>query len=207
MSSFSFSSPLRASTSVPVALRDGPATLRPLDFGEVEPLEAVFERLTAASRYDRYLSGLHRLTGPMRTLLTAVDNRDHVAWLGEVDGAPAAIGRLIRVDPCAAEVAFEVVDAHQGRGLGKALLDTLTTVAAVSGVQRLRATVLPSNHRSRRLLSTIGMTFRVQEGLLEGTGPVQLLRVPVVDRPAVVRLAFEARSTAVDPAWSARTSA
>jgi RimJ/RimL family protein N-acetyltransferase len=190
MTVFLFSSPLRAAGSVLAPIRDGVATLRPLGAGEGEPLEAVFAQLSDASRADRYLTGLHRLTGPMRAALTAVDGRDHVAWLAEVDGRPAALGRFIRVDPCTAEIAFEVVDAHQGRGLGTVLLDTLTTVAGVCGVQRLRASVLPANHRSRRLLGRIGMTFRAEDGLLEGVAPLRLLDPPVVDRPAVVSIAL-----------------
>lgn len=201
MSSFSFSAPLRATGSVPVALRDGTAALRPLGPDEVEALDCVFEQLSAASRFDRYLSSVQRMSGTMRTRLAAVDGHEHVAWLGEVDGRPAAIGRMIRVGPGVAELAFEVVDAHQGRGLGKALLDALTTVGAVSGVQRLEATVLPTNHRSRRLLGTVGMTFRASQGLLEGRGPLRLLQPPVVDRPAVVRTAFDARC----PSTSAAT--
>jgi GNAT superfamily N-acetyltransferase len=138
---------------------------------------------------------LPQLTGSMRTALTAVDGHTHIAWLGEIDGHPVAIGRLIRVAPGSAEIAFEVVDAHQGRGLGTALLDTLLTVASVSGMDRIQATVLPSNDRSLRLLRSIGMAFRVEDGLLEGTAPVRLRETPVVDRAAVVRLALSTHAT------------
>ncbi len=153
-------------------------------------LDAVFDALSPASRYHRYLTGLSQLTGSMRTALTAVDGHSHIAWVGETNGHPVAIGRLIRVAPGTAEIAFEVVDAHQGRGLGTALLDTLMTVASVSGIDRIQATVLPSNDRSLRLLRAIGMAFRVEDGLLEGTAPVRLRETSVVDRAAVVRLAL-----------------
>ena len=88
-----------------------------------------------------------------------------------------------------------MVDAYQGRGLGTALLDTVMTVASVSGIDRIQATVLPSNDRSLRLLGGIGMTFRIEDGLLEGTAPVRLLATPVVDRAAVVRLAVSRSRT------------
>lgn len=192
MSVFLFTSPLRLDgASVATRLRDGGAAeLRPLAPGEVEPLQAVFEGLSPASRADRYLAGVPRLTGSMRSVLTAVDGHRHVAWLASVDGRPAGIARAIRVAPCTAEIAFEVVDEHQGRGLGIALLDAVTTVAAVSGIERLQASVLPSNHRSRQLLGRIGLHLRPADGLLEAEGPLRLLDPPRVDRPAVVRVAM-----------------
>lgn len=175
-------------------VRDGVATLRPLRSGEHAVLDTVFDGLSPASRHDRYLTGLPQLTGSMRSALASVDGHTHIGWLGEIDGQPAAIGRLVRVTSGVAEIAFEVVDAHQGRGLGTALLDTLLTVASVSGIDTIQATVLPTNHRSLRLLKEIEMSFRVEGGLLEGVAPVRLLHTPVVDRAAVVRLALAARS-------------
>ncbi len=182
----------RSAGVVSVVIRDGEATFRPLRSGEHAVLDAVFDALSPDSRFDRYLTGLPRLTGPMRSLLTAIDGHTHIGWLGEIDGHPAAIGRMIRVSHDAAEIALEVIDAHQGRGLGTALLDTLMTVASVSGIATIQATVLPTNHRSLRLLKAIGMTFRVEGGLLEGAAPVRLLHTPVVDRAAVVRLTLGA---------------
>lgn len=182
---------------LPVPIRGGWATLRPLGAEEHGVLDAVFHGLSPASRYDRYLTGMGRLTGPMRSALMAIDGDRHIVWLGEVDGCPAAIGRLVRVAPRAAELALEVVDAHQGRGLGTALLDALMTVASVSGIDTIRGTVLPGNVRSRRLLDASGMSFRVEDGLLEGEAPVRLRNPPVVDRAGVVRLALAARRAEV----------
>jgi GNAT superfamily N-acetyltransferase len=182
--------------SVATRLRDdGPADLRPLTPGEVDPLLAVFEGLSPASRADRYLVGVPHLTAGMRSSLAAVDGHWHIAWLGSIDGRPAGIARVVRVAPCTAEIAFEVVDEHQGRGLGLALLDAVTTVAAVSGIERLQASVLPSNHRSRLLLTRIGLQLRPVDGVLEAEGPLRLLDRPRVDRPAVVRLALGTSGT------------
>jgi GNAT superfamily N-acetyltransferase len=192
MSVFRFSSPLHQdATSVTNRLRDGSvATMRPLGPGEIDPLQAVFDGLSQASRTGRYLVGIHSLNSVMRDALAAVDGHRHVAWLASIDGRPAGIARFVRVAPRTAEVAFEVVDEHQGLGLGAVLLDTVTTVAAVSGVDRVQASVLPSNHRSLRLLAQIGLRLRPSDGLLEGEAPLRLLDPPRVDRPAVVRLAL-----------------
>lgn len=169
--------------------RGGAAQLRPLRAGETAPLLAVFERLSPASRADRYLVGVPRLPAAMLDALVAVDGQDHVAWLATVAGEPAGIARYVRVDPDTVEVAFEVADAHQGRGLGTVLLDTVTTVAAAHGVRRVTATVLPTNAPSLRLFARLGIPLTLRDGLLEGEGPLRLLDPVRVDRRAVVALA------------------
>lgn len=174
---------------VPLRLRDGScAMLRPLLPGEVEPLLAVFEGLSTQSRASRYLVGMPRLPAAMVTALAAVDGCDHVAWLASVAGAPVGIARYIRLSPEIAELAFEVVDQWQGHGLGTALLDTITTVAAARGVRRISATVHPANAPSLRLLARFGIRLAWDDGVLEGEGPLRLLDPAVVDRCAVVAL-------------------
>ena len=188
---------IAAGACVPAALRDGMAELRPLHAGEREPLRAVFAGLSPASRTDRYLTGVHHLTQAMEEALSAVDGRRHIAWLATVAGRPAGIARALHVAPATAELAFEVVDEHQGRGLGAALLDAVTTVAMMRGVRRVQATTLPSNHRSLRLFARMGLTLRASGGLLEGEAPLRLLEPPRVDRRAVLHLHGSPGSTLV----------
>jgi GNAT superfamily N-acetyltransferase len=191
MSVFSFTSPLRCTGEVPAEIRGGVAWLRPLVRDEIEPLRTVFGAMSAESRYSRYLQAVSVLTPGMMRTLTAVDGTDHVAWLATVDGRPAGIGRYFREGPWTAEIAFEIADEFQGRGLGAALLDTLTTVAATSGIRALQAFVLGSNHASRHLLSRIGLRLLPQgAGVLEADGPFHLLEQPRVERPMVVHLAL-----------------
>lgn len=182
------SRPMRDHIHVPLS-RGGAAALRPLRAGETEPLLAVFEGLSAASRASRYLVGVPRLPSVMLKALVAVDGHDHVAWLATVAGEPAGIARYVRVAPDTVEVAFEVADDHQGLGLGTALLDVATTVAAAHGVRRVRATVLPTNAPSLRLLARLGIPLTLVDGLLEGEGPLRLLDPALVDRRAVLALA------------------
>lgn len=181
-----------APTSVRVALADGrTARLRPLRDGETTPLLQVFAGLSGHSRAARYLVAMPRLPSPLVRSLAATDGWARVAWLGSVDHRPAGIARYVvsEEDPGTAEVALEVVDEHQRRGLGTALLDTITTVAAANGVRRLRATVQPQNTASERLFSRLGIPLAYAGGVLEGSGPLRLLDPPRVDRRAVMGLA------------------
>jgi GNAT superfamily N-acetyltransferase len=180
--------------TVTVRLRDGgTATLRPLRRGETEPVQAVFAGMSPAARTDRYLVGMARLPGPMLRALAAVDGHSHVAWLADVDGRPAGIARYVATGECSAEVAFEVVDAHRGRGVGSALVDAVLTVAAHRGYTRVQASVHPANAASLGMLARLGLRLRLVDGLLEGEGALRRLEPARVDRDAVLTAADQAR--------------
>ena len=184
---------------VRVAVRGGTAVLRPLLPGDTETLDGVFDGLSAASRISRFMAPLPRLTAGMRRALVQVDGCAHVAWAAYVDGRPVGIARYVRTEPRTAEVAFEVADAHQGRGIGAALVDAVTTVAALNGVRRLSASVLPGNESSLRLLRRIGLHLRPHAGLLEGEASLVLMSTPRVDRPAVAAVALRHRPGTLMP--------
>jgi GNAT superfamily N-acetyltransferase len=68
-----------------------------------------------------------------------------------------AVARYDRVPGTdAAEVAFVVDDAHQGRGLASVLLEHLVAVAAERGIGRFEADVLPDNLRMARVFADAG---------------------------------------------------
>jgi len=174
---------------VRVRLADGGAViLRPLRGGEIDVLDTVFEGLSARSRQQRFLVPMPRLSGSARKVLSDVDGRDHVAWVAMLRGEPVGICRYVRTGPDTAEVAFEVIDSQQGRGIGAALVDAVTTIAHANGISRLEATVEPGNRASTVLLNRLGMRFSLDDGLLEGRGQLTL-PTPRVDRQAVLAVA------------------
>ncbi len=200
----------RRPASVRVSLPDGgTAQLRPLKDGESTPLLEVFAGLSADSRASRYLTAMPRLPESFVRGLSATDGLVRVAWLASVDDRPAGIARYVRMseDPCAAEVAFEVVDEQQRRGLGAALLDTITTVAVANGLRRLQATVLPENRASLRLLSRLGIPMSFVDGVLEGSAPLRLLDPPRINRRAVVELARLSVPAPAEPVWTSPCAA
>jgi L-amino acid N-acyltransferase YncA len=170
-----------------VSLDDGGlVALRPLRRHESAPVLAVFDAMSELSRARRYLTGMPHLPPRLLRYLADVERRDHVAWLASVDGQPAGIARYVAVDSCLVEVAFEVVDQYHHRGLGSALLDTITTVACANGFASVTASVHPANRASLRLLRRIGLRLQMSDGLLEGVGPLRLMDPPRVDRAAVL---------------------
>jgi len=186
--------------AVRVVLSDGgQLDLRPLRAGETEPLLAVFEQMSSESRARRYLTGMARLPRVVREGLVDLDGVHRVAWLASLPSGPVGIARYAEADPGTADIAFEVVDEHQRRGIGSALLDTVTTVASVNGMRRLRATLLPGSSGSLRLISRLGIPLCLCDGVLEGERPLRLLDPPVVDRTALITLLARLRATADDP--------
>ena len=182
---------------VHVRLRDGGSVLlRPLVGGEVTVLETVFEGMSTRSRHQRFLVPMPRLPGGHRRALANVDGDRHVAWVALVDGVPVGLCRYVRTAGDTAELAFEVVDEHQGRGIGSALVDAVTTVARENGITWLEATVEPGNAASQALLERAGVRLVAVDGLLEGGGEPRRVRwsSPVNPR-AVLALAGQPASS------------
>ncbi|KQV67808.1 hypothetical protein ASC64_11395 [Nocardioides sp. Root122] len=190
---------------VHVRLRDGgSALLRPLAGGEVSVVEAVFEGLSSQSRRRRFLVPMPRLPGGHRRTLADVDGDRHVAWVALVHGIPVGLCRFVRTSADSAELAFEVVDEHQGRGIGSALVDAVTTVARDRGITWLEATVEPGNAASEALLARAGVRLVAADGLLEGRGTPRAVRwsSPVNPRAVLALAAQPASSSSTAAATS-----
>jgi ribosomal protein S18 acetylase RimI-like enzyme len=131
----------------------GGIVIRPLRAGDTETVKAVFGRLGAESRRRRFNGSKPRLSGSELASLARVDGLHHVlvAYL-KGDSRPVGLARLVR-DGAAAEVAFEVADDVQGRGIGTALTCALADDARAAGIVEFRATVAGDNPRAVSLLS------------------------------------------------------
>ena len=182
---------------VHVRLRDGGSVLlRPLVAGEVSVLETVFEGLSTRSRRQRFLVPMPRLPSSHRRALADVDGRRHVAWVALADGVPVGICRYVTTGPGAAELAFEVADAHQGRGIASALVDAVTTVALSHGITWMEATAEPGNLASEAVLARVGIELFLSDGLLEGHGELRPASPSRVNRRAVLALDGQGASSA-----------
>ena len=67
-------------------------------------------------------------------------------------------GRYIVVQPGQAEIAFVVVDAYQGQGIGTILMRHLAVLARDAGLKELIAEVLPENSAMLKLFKKFGFT-------------------------------------------------
>jgi GNAT superfamily N-acetyltransferase len=136
-------------------------TIRPLRNGDTSTVEALFERLGARSREQRFCGAKPRLSERDLAKLARVDATHHVL-VGYVDGDPGPVGiaRLVR-DGDTAEIAFEVADVHQGGGIGSVLARELAADARAAGIRELRATVCGDNPRAESLLRIVASSLQV----------------------------------------------
>jgi RimJ/RimL family protein N-acetyltransferase len=152
--------PVRGTSGTPVRGTSGTpgsaVVLRPLEPADTEAVLAVFTGLGARSRELRFLTRKARLSSAEVRRLTAVDRRDHVAYLASTAGdhRPIGIARFVRAAQGSesAEVAVAVVDGWQRRGVGTMLLGALTRHAVEVGVRRFTMFVSNDNRAVHRLL-------------------------------------------------------
>jgi GNAT superfamily N-acetyltransferase len=160
-----------------------PVRIRPLRAGEDGPVDAVFDGLSPHSRYLRFHAGLPRLTAALRASLVAVDGSRRVALVAEstVGGEPVGIARFVATGSDRAELAVAVVDAWQGCGVGRRLLEELRRAALDLGYRELTALVLPENRTMVTLLRRVfpGTVAAVDGGALELICPVDPAAVEI----------------------------
>jgi ribosomal protein S18 acetylase RimI-like enzyme len=141
--------------------------VRPLRNGDTETVAALFARLGAHSRERRYCGAKPSLTAAELRMLAQTDGSRHVL-VGYVEGdpRPAGMAQLVR-DGSAAEVAFEVADVYQGRGIGSALARELAADARAAGITTLVATVCGDNppvvSLLRKVADSLHVTWRGRE--------------------------------------------
>jgi GNAT superfamily N-acetyltransferase len=138
--------------------------LAPGDAGHA--VDTVFAQLSPRSRYLRFHSPVHRLTGPVRARLVDLDGRCRAAVVAVVrdpDGrGPVGIARLARSGPGSAEIAVAVADAWQRRGIGSRLVIAIAELAESLGYSTLSGAVLPENVAMLGLVRRIFPWVRLQ---------------------------------------------
>jgi RimJ/RimL family protein N-acetyltransferase len=147
--------------------------IRRYELGDEDVVETIFAGMSPASRRLRYLTCLEELSPRALTALRAVDGDRHVAVVAEIGRGrsrhPIGLARYVVDGPGRAELAYELVDGWQGRGVGTRLVGALVEEARVQGLEELHATVLPENDASLAVLRRHLPTLRVEPvaGLLE----------------------------------------
>ena len=119
----------------------------------------VFAGLSERSRSLRFLGSKPRLLASDVAHLVDVgrDGREAVAAVDRETGRTLGIARYVRdAGAPEAEIAFEVVDDWQGKGLGKRLLAELRVLAREEGILRFRALIAHGNKPAFALVRGLG---------------------------------------------------
>jgi GNAT superfamily N-acetyltransferase len=152
--------------------------LRELDALDGDVLDEVFAGMSHESRFQRYLTPMTSLPTQARRILTKLDGRSHVAVAAFADGQAIGIARFVGLDEFRAELAVEVVDDWQGRGVGTRLALWIRERAAFFGYTELIAETAADNSRAQALTRKIfpGFTARRDGTVLVFTLPVGDIR-------------------------------
>ena len=158
----------RANYSVCEQLRDGrPVEIRALRPDDEADMLAAIGRTGAESLQRRFFVTKRGFSEKEKAFFMNIDFVNHVALVAVIDedGRPAIVGgsRYVVTRPGEAEVAFVVVDAFQGQGIGALLTRHLMGLARAAGLRELVADVLPENMAMRKVLGKFG--FRTVRGL------------------------------------------
>jgi len=142
-------------------LRDGrPVEIRSLRPDDEADMLAAIDRTGAESLQRRFFVTKRGFSETEKAFFMNIDFVNQVALVAEVDedGRPAIVGggRYVIVKPGQAEVAFTVVDAYQGQGIGANLTRHLVGLARAAGLLQLAADVLPENMAMRKVLGRFG---------------------------------------------------
>jgi RimJ/RimL family protein N-acetyltransferase len=164
------------SREVDVVLRDGCTVhVCPAKPSDAPAVRLLLNGLSDRSRWLRFFSAFPDLAQAARWA-TEVDNDHRYGLVATVGGHGQMVGHagLERESdrPDRAEVALEVADAMQGKGLGTALLCRIAEAANRLGIQVLDAEVLAENRPMLRVFRHCGYPVKVHH--LPGVELVEL---------------------------------
>ncbi|WP_456662197.1 N-acetyltransferase family protein [Bradyrhizobium sp. LB13.1] len=118
------------------------------------------EQASAQSLQRRFFVMKRHFTEKERTFFMDIDFKNHVALVARVEeaGRKVMVGgcRYVVSEPGRAEMAFMVVDAWQGRGVGSTLMRHLVNIAREAGLRELTAEVLSENTAMLKIFGRFG---------------------------------------------------
>lgn len=144
--------------------------IRVLGPSDADHIARLFGRLSARSRFLRFMSPIPTLSAEVLHGLSHVDHHNHEA-IGAFDrGVLVGAAHYFRseVEPDHAEVAAEVSDRYQRRGIGTRLLRDLAAIAHRRGITHLRADLVGENTAALALVQKSGWpsTSNVDSGAI-----------------------------------------
>ncbi|MDN5795118.1 MAG: GNAT family N-acetyltransferase [Intrasporangium sp.] len=154
-----------------VVLRDGSvAHIRPITPDDAEALRKFHNAQSEESIYLRFFAPLRELSDRDLHRFTHVDYHNRVALVSTVGDDIVGVGRFDLLEgTSSAEVAFNISDRFQGRGIGSVLLEHLAAVAREIGIEKFTAEVLPQNRKMLMVFKDAGyeVVHRVEDGVVD----------------------------------------
>jgi GNAT superfamily N-acetyltransferase len=117
---------------------------------------SILEQMEWQSRIQRFLAPRPILSERDLSLIMSVDGVDRAGTIAFADSSPIGAAHYVRTtDPEVAEIAVEVIDDCQRRGVGRLLVAELVALALRAGCRRLEWFALESNRAAAALTSDL----------------------------------------------------
>jgi GNAT superfamily N-acetyltransferase len=157
---------------------------------DIDWLADFYDGLSPRTRYLRFMSPIQRLQNSALEYLASIDHDRHEA-LGAFDHSglvASAHWFRLQHDPRRADLAIEVTDHYQRRGVGSRLLRLLGHRACTQGIVEFGATMLAENIGSIALIRATGWPL-----VWASDGPERTVAMAIDTRASV---------PPVDPGWT-----
>jgi GNAT superfamily N-acetyltransferase len=156
-----------ANYSATETLRDGRTVeIRAQRSDDREGMQVAIARSSAGSLYRRFLAVRREFSQKETDYFLDIDFVKHVALVAVANdgGQPTIVGggRYVVVRPGQAEVAFAIVDAYQGLGIGSALMRHLAILGREAGLREFTAEVLSENVPMLNVFERSGLTMNTR---------------------------------------------
>ncbi|MDO5699446.1 MAG: GNAT family N-acetyltransferase [Dermatophilus congolensis] len=176
-----------------VVLRDGSlAHVRPILPSDGPGIHRFHDGQSEESIYMRFFAPIKHLSESDVHRFTHVDYDERVALVALIGEDIIGIARYDRLDDRSiAEVAFNISDHFQGKGLGSVLLEHLAAIAGEEGVTQFVADVLPQNRKMMKVFVDAG--YEVSHAFEDGVIAVSF-RIEPTEKSSGVQLAREHRA-------------
>ena len=148
-----------------LTLRNGrTATVRFVEPGDAQGLQAYFRSLSVRSRYNRFLGAMSELSESELDHFVHVGERDRfsVVVVMTIDGIESIVGEArygLESSTARFEFGISIDDSLQGQGIGSALLRNLECRAAALGATKMFADTLRSNDVMMGVARKSGFAF------------------------------------------------
>ncbi|WP_370324655.1 N-acetyltransferase family protein [Euzebya sp.] len=148
-----------AAPRLDLATARGQVLVRPVSPLDADRVDAFVAGLSAASRFRRFNTGVHRLSPSQLAAIVDVDHRGRETLVGVAGRRVVGLVQSIELpaDPTAVDIAVVVDDAWQGHGLGRLLLQAIAAAAQATGHGTALVMVQADNGAVLHLIRSSGL--------------------------------------------------
>lgn len=140
-------------------------TIRPIKMQDAQLEHDFIDQLSPETKHYRFFGAIKNVSDKVLKSLCDIDGKNSMAFIAteQVDGKEIEIGvcrYVLSENPDIHEMALTIADKWQHKGLGKLLINQLTSYAKSHGVKTLYSVELADNPYMHKLSKELGMQVK-----------------------------------------------